>query len=185
MNLWDLVLLWLLTQLGGKGAGPQWPGPTGPTGPTAATGPTGPTAATGPTGPTAATGPTGPTGSTGTDWKPYFYIQPDAGAKYGTPYALAGEWHGKGTAWIDMWNYTKGRILGKVSGVGDSGDAPDYADVGDKLLVPYTWPEPTAPEIIARLKPIPAGTALPVGTFKGASAGPGSGVSGDEDVSTI
>jgi hypothetical protein len=37
----------------------------------------------------------------------------------------------------------------------------DTAGVGDKLLVPWTWPEPTAPAILARLQPIPSGTVLP------------------------
>ena len=183
MNLWDLVLLWLLTQLGGKGAGPQWPGPTGPTGPTAATGPTGPTAATGPTGPTAATGPTGPTGPTpgqvSQTWKPYFYVQPDAGKKYGTPYALAAEWHGQGTAWKDIYNFSKARWLSAaVSGVGDETTTPHYADVGDKLLIPITWPEPTAPEILGRCQPIPANIKLPVVSSSGV-------VTGDEDFRTI
>ena len=191
MTFWDVFLLWLASKIFGSGTtGPTWPTP-GPTGPSGPTGATGPTAATGPTGPTAATGPSGPTGPIGPtsvgDWKAYWYIQPDAGATLGTPYALAGEWHGKGAAWIDMYNFTKNRMLGKVSGVGDETvpSTPRYADVGDKLLIPYTWPEPTNPTIIARCKPIPAGTVLPAGTFMGASQGPGSGIHGDETSETL
>ena len=265
MSLWDVVLLWLIAKLLPSSKGPSWPGPTGPTGPTGP-GPTGPTGP-GPTGPTGITGPTGPMG--GTVWKPYFYIQPDAGQSLGTPYALAGEWHGKGTAWTEMYNFTKDRplggSLGKGSGIRDSvltyrwlfgykkvkggamqertivvhlssadevwvdpsdqayiqqcvntgaytaedlnaqraliesklraakaAGAPygtvvtgvvgveygsNVADVGDKLLVPYTWPEPKHASILKRLEPIPAGTQLPgVASEK---------VSGDETAETI
>jgi hypothetical protein len=104
-----------------------------------------------------------------------------------------------------MYNYTKGRPIGQTSGGNtqyvDPGanakatmsavskmrqgtvnsmkksvvGAANYADVGDKLLIPWTWPEPSAPEILARLQPMPDGTALP-----GVS-----GVNGDDDESTI
>jgi len=255
MTLWDVLLLWLVARLmGGKTAGPQWQGPTGPTGPTGQ----------------GATGPIGPTGPSpgGTTWNPYFYIQPDAGASLGTPYALAAEWHGKGTAWSEMYNFTKDRTLGGALGKGinvqDSvlsynwpfgkkacpmgGDmeartvvvhlsssdevwvSPDdqayiakciakeaysgddlnaqramvaaklraakaagapygtvvvgaehganVADVGDKLLIPWTWPEPKHASIKGRLEPIPAGTSLPgVASTRI--------VQGDEDVGTI
>jgi len=186
MTFWDIVLLWLAAKIFGlKGpTGPQWPGPTGPSGPT---GPKGPTAATGPTGPTAATGPTGPTGPIGTqtDWKPYFYIQPNAGDAFGTPYALAGEWNGNGAAWTDIYNFTKGRMLGDVGQTYSPGQAgqvvepPHYADIGDKLLIPWTWSEPSAPAIVKRLSPIPATTVLP------GPLGQKKAIHGDEDAETI
>ena len=161
MTFWDILLVWLLSNLlGKKTAGPQWPGPTGPTGPIGPTGagPTGPTGA-GPTGPTGATGPIGPT--TNTTWKPYTYTQPDAGAMYGTPYALAAEWHGQGKAWDEIYNLTKGRGIARVSGVVGEEQGANYADVGDKLLIPYYWPEPTAKEIQARLIALPADYPYP------------------------
>lgn len=272
MTFWDVLLVWLLAKvLGASGGGPRWPGPTGPTGPTGTTGPTGPSP-TGPTGPTGGTGPTGPAEQT--VWKPYFYVQPDAGAAYGTPYALAAEWHGQGTAWTDMYNYTRGKPIaassaGKLKDVyasyvwkfpltnyklpastffndqryatiaisssgevwldaaaqkvldeaaanwgipditatqkaiGDklrsafaggvpygtvvTGDGepsqqstvvtPDFASKGDKLLVPWTWPETTKKAILDRCQPIPSGTVLP-----GVKS---SGVNGDECSTTI
>jgi hypothetical protein len=114
--------------------------------------------------------PPGPAKST--DWKPYSYTQPDAGARLGTPYALAGAWHGQGAAWTQMWNLTRGRAMSA---------APDknYAYKGDALLIPYTWPEPTDPAITARCKPIAAGTPLPTLPSERAR------VSGDDDASTI
>lgn len=195
MTLWDIILLWLFARMSGRSSGPQWPGPTGPSGPTGPTGPTGVTAPTGPSGPTGPTGPTGAMG--GTTWKPYFYIQPDAGAAYGTPFALAQEWHGKGSAWTSMYNFTQGRAMGSQvvgslwgtikkavdprsaipstsiaspskSNVVNQGapseqskNVPATANVGDKLLIPWTWPEPTNDTIKARLQPIPDGTTLP------------------------
>lgn len=209
MTLWDLILLWLVTRLaGGAKVEPPWPGPTGPTGPIGPTAPTGPIGPTAPTGPTGPTGPIGPTPVAQTTWKPYWYIQPDAGSKYGTPYALAGEWHGDGNAWTQIYNFTRGRPLAQATPSGStpggaSGDTgitsfttpffpepegtqgkpkivvgEDYAYVGDKLLIPWTWPEPTAPEILARCQPIPQGTTLP-------GVSPGSSVSGDDDITTI
>lgn len=171
MSLFDILLVWLIAKLLGPGTtGPKWPEPKGPTGPTGPTGP-GPT---GPTGPTGGTGPTGPGPIVSTDWKPYFYIQPDAGATLGTPYALAGEWHGQGKAWTELYNYSQGRYISDVppsspaypkAGYEPDGQGvvltPEYAAVGDKLLVPFTWPEPGHGTIVSRLKPIPAGTTLP------------------------
>jgi hypothetical protein len=218
MNLWHLLLLWLFTRGGGSSStppGPNWPGPGVPPPTPPATPPvvttTPPTTTTTPPADIPPTPPVVP--ATQTVWKPYFYVQPDAGAAYGTPYGLAGEWHGQGSAWTELYNYTKGRPINQTTGgtpqyvdpnpmspVGKtaagraaaaktavtqaassafgtksvSGSA-DYADVGDKLLVPWTWPEPSAPAIIARLQPMPDGTALP-----GVS-----GVNGDDDESTI
>ena len=221
MNLWHLLLLWLFTRGGGSSTppGPNWPGPGVPppttppaTPPVVTTTP--PTTTTTPPADIPPTPPVTPTNQT--VWKPYFYVQPDAGAAYGTPYGLAGEWHGQGSAWTQLYNYTKGRPIGQTSGGNpqyvDPGanakqnlnsakgamsavsktqqgavnslssamkksvvGAEDYADVGDKLLIPWTWPEPSAPAIIARLQPMPDGTALP-----GVS-----GVNGDDDESTI
>jgi hypothetical protein len=167
MGFWDALILWFFLKYGGGSKGPKWPepkepGPTGPTGPTGATGP-------GPTGPTGATGPTGPTGADmNLDWKPYFYIQPDAGDAAGTPYLMASAWHGKGDAWHDVYNFTKGRYLDEATVSGpamrvmqESTAVPNYASKGDKLLIPYEWPEPPTSVFTKRTEPIPTGTVLP------------------------
>jgi len=189
MTLWDVLLLWLIAKLL-PGTGPKWPEPKGPTGPTGPTGP-GPT---GPTGPTGGTGPTGPTGpDIQTNWKPYFYKQPDAGFDLGTPYALAGAWHGKGSAWTQMYNYTKHRPINQTSVQGDDPDEsqPDvpgkktptgnYADIGDLLLIPYTWPEiDTLPEKTRKVinsRTVPWDQGIPKDLP--------SAVQGDEDFHTI
>lgn len=188
MNDLFLLLLGLLIGKAGSGGtpGPAWPPPPGPTGPTGPTQPggTGSTGVTGPIGPikvppigpTGSTGPTGPTGpgKNAADWKPYYYVQPDAGDKYGTPYALATEWNGSGGAWSDMYNYTQSRPL-KNAPAGTQ----NYANKGDKLLVPFIWPEPTDAAILGRLQPIPLATDLPASV-----SGLGS-VCGDENERTI
>jgi hypothetical protein len=51
---------------------------------------------------------------------------------------------------------------GQITGsVGEEQSSPNYADKGDKLLVPFEWPETTNQTILTRLEPIPMGTALP------------------------
>ena len=188
-SIWDAVLVYIAAKLlgtGGGGPGPVWPGPTGPTGPgptgptgPATTGPTGP-APTGPTGP----GPTGPTGPTGpgplnTDWKPYTYKQPDAGASYGTPYALAAQWTGSGNKWKELYNYSRKRMLSDVPE-----GSNDYAYKGDLLLIPFEWNEPTDATILARCEPIAPGTTLPTNPAGSPRKTPTS-LSGEDDYRTI
>jgi hypothetical protein len=208
MNLWHLAFLWLVMQMSkGNPPGPNWPGPGVPPQPTPPQ-PTTPPAtppATPPVDVPPATPPTPPkTLTPNTVWKDFFYVQPDAGAKYGTPYELAQYWTGSGGDWSDMYNFTKGRPISQATGGTQyvdpaSGTAvhydpssqtssmkaasakrtslhgsPDYADVGDKLLIPYGWPDlPSA--LAPRTIPIPDGTSLP-----GVS-----GVSGEETCRTI
>lgn len=178
MGFWDIILLWLVAKLvGSGGSGPRWPEPKGPTGPT------GP----GPTGPTGATGPT-----RGTTWKPYFYLQPDAGVRLGTPYDLAANWTGKGSLWTEMYNFSAGRPIAEPMQSGEKARedvhaghqvtnvTPAYAAVGDKLLIPWYWPEPRDQSIMPRLQVMtPADLqSLPAQSYSGK-------VSGDETHETI
>jgi len=184
MTLWDLLLVYLLSKLfGGKEPiGPTWPVPPGREPPGG--GPPVPPGQIPPIPPVEIPPfevppgnippwgePPGITAPGGTVWKGYYYLQPDAGQAYGTPYGLAEKWTGKGANWTQMYNATRGRPLA---------NAPDkrYAEIADKLLIPFSWPETTEPKILARITPIPVGTVLP-GVEQAAK------LSGDEDARTI
>lgn len=179
MSPLEFLGLVMLLLRGGRG-GPQWPEPTPPA-PSPPGAPPGVPPAPPPGAPPVAPPVAPPSAPPQTTWKPYFYIQPDAGEKLGTPYALAGAWHGQGSHWTDLYNYTRGRRLGDVPA-----GSTDYAWKGDQLLVPYYWPEPRDPAIAGRCKPIPAGTTLPEATYsETAHITPPHIVHGDDEPSTI